>query len=346
MPRVLPFSTSTRKEKTNTELLRFRGNQTPACPAVKVTAPAFPLSTPQVMVAKHINILGICRFSMLGRGDWKAYRGQPDDQLEAIYEAKAKELFDPVRLDDRMMTFKHLTLRSMQAQTDQNFRFLVVSSDRMPAEYRRQLEQLCGTYENVILKIVPPMHINPVVHQTIDELSWKLADTLQFRLDDDDCFSKGCIAKAREYALAFINQPAFGLSFAKHFYCISDGPTAGVYKWHSPFMAAGSMLKHPKHCIFNYGHYKIPSRCLSITDIAVPNIITHRGTNDTPRHSVRILKKRGMSLLTQKDIQKLKRRYFSFLDERGLELCSLNAVLDGPQTSIGTEELDEDEDEE
>ena len=78
---------------------------------------------------------------MLGRGDWKAYKGKSDDELAAIYEQKADELFEVSRMEHRLATFEHLTLASMQAQSDQNFSFLVVSSDRMPIEYRRRLEK-------------------------------------------------------------------------------------------------------------------------------------------------------------------------------------------------------------
>ena len=80
---------------------------------------------------------------MLGRGDWKAYKGKSDDELAAIYEQKADELFEVSRMEHRLATFEHLTLASMQAQSDQNFSFLVVSSDRMPIEYRRRLEKMC-----------------------------------------------------------------------------------------------------------------------------------------------------------------------------------------------------------
>ena len=52
-----------------------------------------------------MQVVGVCRFSMLGRGDWKAYRNQPDEALDTIYADKAAELFTPERMEARFATF-------------------------------------------------------------------------------------------------------------------------------------------------------------------------------------------------------------------------------------------------
>ena len=119
---------------------------------------------------------------MLGRGDWKAYKGKSDDELAAIYEQKADELFEVSRMEHRLATFEHLTLASMQAQSDQNFSFLVVSSDRMPIEYRRRLEKMCEGRKQIVLRFVAPMHISEAIRQYAAEVEIDLADIVQFRL--------------------------------------------------------------------------------------------------------------------------------------------------------------------
>ena len=108
---------------------------------------------------------------MLGRGDWKAYKGKSDDELAAIYEQKADELFEVSRMEHRLATFEHLTLASMQAQSDQNFSFLVVSSDRMPIEYRRRLEKMCEGRKQIVLRFVAPMHISEAIRPHILQVS-------------------------------------------------------------------------------------------------------------------------------------------------------------------------------
>ncbi|WCR18530.1 glycosyltransferase [Paracoccus alcaliphilus] len=57
-----------------------------------------------------MKIVGICRFSLLGRGDWKVYQGKPDSEVEAIAAEQARKLFAPERMEQRLAAFEHLTL--------------------------------------------------------------------------------------------------------------------------------------------------------------------------------------------------------------------------------------------
>ncbi|MCU9846611.1 putative rhamnosyl transferase [Defluviimonas sp. WL0024] len=278
----------------------------------------------------NMNILGVCRFSMLGRGDWKAYRNQPDDKLEEIYEEKARELFAPDRMENRLATFEHLTLKSLAAQSDQDFRFLVVASDRLPADYRERLVRICAGVKAVVLRFVPPTHISDVIRETLAELAIAPGDTLQFRLDDDDCVSKDFIRRARRHATAMWENQNFAISFAQQYYCVTDGPTEGIYNWYSPFFSAGAMTRHRDRTVFDWGHYQIPSRMVSVTDPHFPNIVTHRGDNDTPRHEARILKKRGMVPASVAELRRVRERHFDFLDDEGLALCRLDQFVVEP----------------
>lgn len=192
---------------------------------------------------KDINIVGVCRFSMLGRGDWKAYKNQPEEALEEIYAKTAEGLFEPERLKARLATFKHLTLQSMFHQTDQNFTFLVISSDRMPKAYRKELEKICKPVKQVVLRFVPPMHISDAIREVAGEKEWSLPDTIQFRLDDDDCVSKEYIRRLRRHAAGMWRNGNFGVSFSQQYYCITDGPTEGIYDWYSPFFSAGAAIR-------------------------------------------------------------------------------------------------------
>lgn len=276
---------------------------------------------------RDVKILGVCRFSMLGRGDWKAYRNQPDEALEAIYLNQAKDLFAPERLEARLATFEHLTLRSLANQGDADFRFLVVSSDRMPDQYRARLEAICQNVEQVILRFLPPTHISDAIQQVSADVGLDLADTVQFRLDDDDCVSRDYIRRLRRHAASMWRNAHFAVSFPSIFYCISDGPTEGIYNWYSPFFSAGAAIRHSSRTIFDYGHYAIPTRLVAVTDPHFPNIVTHRGDNDTPRHAPEILRKRGMSRASRSDVERAVERHFSYLTDAGMELCSFDRML-------------------
>lgn len=276
---------------------------------------------------RDIKILGVCRFSMLGRGDWKAYRNQPDEALEAIYLKQAGDLFAPDRLEARLATFEHLTLRSLANQSDADFRLLVVSSDRMPATYRKRLEALCRDVEQVILRFLPPTHISDAIQQAAPEAGLNLPDTVQFRLDDDDCVSKDYIRRLRRHAASMWRNAHFAVSFPSIFYCITDGPTEGIYDWYSPFFSAGAAIRHSSRTIFDYGHYAIPTRLVAVTDPHFPNIVTHRGDNDTPRHAPEILRKRGMRPASRSDVERAIERHFDYLTPEGMELCSFDRML-------------------
>jgi hypothetical protein len=56
-----------------------------------------------------VRIVGVCRFSLLGRGDWVAWRGRPEAESEAETEATlahaAARLFAPARLEARLSNF-------------------------------------------------------------------------------------------------------------------------------------------------------------------------------------------------------------------------------------------------
>lgn len=276
---------------------------------------------------RDVKILGVCRFSMLGRGDWKAYRNQPEEALEAIYLQQAQQLFAPDRLEARLATFEHLTLRSLASQTDGDFRLLVVSSDRMPDAYRNRLESTCRGVEQVILRFLPPTHISEAIQQVATEEGLNLPDTVQFRLDDDDCVSKDYIRRLRRHAACMWRNAHFAVSFPSNFYCITDGPTEGIYDWYSPFFSAGAAIRHSSRTIFDYGHYAIPTRLVAVTDPHFPNIVTHRGDNDTPRHAPEILRKRGMRPASRNDVARAIERHFDYLTPEGMALCSFDRMV-------------------
>lgn len=274
-----------------------------------------------------MNIAGICRFSMLGRGDWKAYRNQPDEALEKIYAEKAAELFAPERMEARFSSFEHLTLASLAAQSDQDFTFIVISSDRMPDAYRARLSEICGKLHQVELRFMPPMHVSEAVNQILNDIEFDRSDLLQFRLDDDDCVSREYVRRLRRVGEMMARQGIFGVSFSQQYYCVTDGPTEGVYNWYAPFFSAGAAIRHPRHTIFDYGHFSIPRRMMAITDPHFPNLVTHRGDNDTPRHAKEILKKRGMYPAPRDEIAKVFEKHSDFITPEGLRLCGLADLL-------------------
>ncbi|MCZ0960472.1 glycosyltransferase [Paracoccus benzoatiresistens] len=271
-----------------------------------------------------MKIVGICRFSMIGQGDWKAYRNLEAQDLEKIYIEKERELFTESRMETRFRTFEKLTLASLQAQTDQDFLFVVVSSSRMPSIYRSRLEKLCAAYPNVLLRFVAPMHIVDAQKDILAELGLRQQDCLQFRLDDDDALSKRFVERLRMHGQALWEQyPVFAISFPNLIYSVIDGETKGLYRWFNPFLGIGLAVRNPKRSVYGYAHYKIPQAVIGLTDPSICSLVTHHGMNDTPRHRKEILRKRGMVRSSLDELQRLINQNFDFLSAEGRSLAGL-----------------------
>jgi len=272
----------------------------------------------------RMKIVGICRFSMIGQGDWKAYRNFNKQDLHKIYALKEKELFEERRIETRFNTFEKITLPSLKAQTDQDFTFLVVSSDRMPEPYKVRLRQICSAYSNILLRFVAPMHIVDAQHNIFNELNWEQQDCLQFRLDDDDAVSKRFIELLRSHGEAlWAEHPKFAISFPNLLYSVVDGETKGVYKWFNPFLGVGLAIRNHKRSVYGYAHYRTPQALISLTDPSIFNLVTHHGVNDTPRHGKERLEKRGLIRSSTQEVEEIINQDFDFLSEEGKLLAGL-----------------------
>lgn len=72
------------------------------------------------------------RFAFFGKSGWRADTSK-----------KPKLLFEDSRMKTRFHYFEHITLPSLKAQTDPDFRQIVLSSLRMPEKWQKQLNEMC-----------------------------------------------------------------------------------------------------------------------------------------------------------------------------------------------------------
>ena len=72
------------------------------------------------------------RFSYFGNSGWRS-PASTDPGL----------LFEPERLENRLTLFHDITLASLKAQSDPDFRHLIISSKQLPAEYKKKLVEMC-----------------------------------------------------------------------------------------------------------------------------------------------------------------------------------------------------------
>lgn len=270
-----------------------------------------------------MKIVGICRFSLLGRGDWKAYQNKSAGEVEQIAREQALHLFAPERMEARLQSFERLTLASMRAQTDQDFTFLVLASELMPQPYRVRLEAICAQVPQVVLRFFPITSVSEAQFQVFDKLGLALGKTLQFRLDDDDCICADYIALMRRNTEGMMKSGlAFAASMRGVMYCKLNGPTAGIYDWPVAFFSAGAALRHPARGVFDFGHFAMGNRFTSITIPGRLALVTNNGTNDT-EFTPMMIKRRNMVLMPPEAVTAAVATNFPFLDAQARALAGL-----------------------
>ncbi|WP_199260720.1 glycosyltransferase [Paracoccus binzhouensis] len=192
-------------------------------------------------------LVGICRFSFLGRGDWAVYAGT-ERGSEAETQARARSaatLYASARMEARFRSFERLTLPSILAQSQGDFRFLVLTSAAMPAEYRARLARLCATDARICLLVSDAGDVGAALAPALTELSEGGRHRLvQFRLDDDDCLGIGYVEALHRAARAARDYEAFAFSMPRGL-LISHYRDAGpaYYEIMRPFHGAGAALR-------------------------------------------------------------------------------------------------------
>lgn len=261
----------------------------------------------------------------MGRGDWKAFQAKSPEDIAAAAAAQVEALFTPERMEARLKTFELLTLASLRAQTDQAFQFIVLSSALMPEEYQKRLQALCDSVPQVILRFFPESTAAIAQKAVFHELRIAYRDTLQFRLDDDDCLCADFIALMKEHTSeAMVNEDIFVACVRDVLYSSSGGPHAGVYLWPVEFMSAGAAIRHPSKSIYEFGHFGMATRFPKVVIDGRMALVTHNGTNDT-QFNTAVIAKRGMVQQTPQKIGELVGRNFPFLTTEAQEVAGLTA---------------------
>lgn len=280
-----------------------------------------------------MQVVGICRFSLLGKGDWKAFRGRSDDEVQAILDERAAMLFDPARLEARLRSFEHLTLASLRAQSDQDFRFIVLASQQMPEEYKTRLRALCAGIPQVTLRFFPVTMAHRAQRRVFRALGLDYAKTLQFRLDDDDCLCSDFIALMKAHTSERMQgDEIFVASLRNVMYSAIGGPLAGVYHWPVEFVGAGAAMRHPGKSIYQFGHFGMARRFPKVVIDGHLALVTNNGMNDT-RPTRKLIRRRSMERMSRAEIDRAIRGFFPFLSQEARAIAGLETEPDTEPTA-------------
>ena len=229
-----------------------------------------------------MRVIGICRFSYPALGGFK--------RMHETIEEREAYLYDPERLELRFRHFESLTLPSIVAQQDEDFTFLVVTGENLPAPWRDRLHDMTATVPQVRILPCPPMRHRTAMQAAIkEELGEDNTESLQFRLDDDDAVGLGFVQGLRWFARATARMRrrwryvAFDYNRGYSVRLSAQGIEAEEATAH--FWACGlAVLLRPgdPRTVMNFPHHKLHHAMPTLINPAPPMYLrAHHGENDS-----------------------------------------------------------------
>ncbi|MFV0384292.1 glycosyltransferase [Paracoccus sp. (in: a-proteobacteria)] len=139
----------------------------------------------------RIQVLGLCRFSMLVENAFQSV-GSDLNQSRGF-------LYDPRRLEQRMRWFEHLCLQPLLWQTDPDFTLILATGIDLPQPWLARLTEIAGAVPQIRLEQVAPGKHGQICRQLLAKHTDPDADVVaQFRMDDDDAVALDYVAQLRQ----------------------------------------------------------------------------------------------------------------------------------------------------
>ena len=138
-----------------------------------------------------LQILAITRFAYPGLGGFQTEHD--------TVEARQAYLWHPDRMETRFRTLEHVCLRTLAAQTDGDFRTIVMTGDALPEPWRSRLVSLVSGLKGGHVVFHPAEQYREAIRNVV--LPFIDPDgppTMQFRHDDDDGVGRRFVARSRE----------------------------------------------------------------------------------------------------------------------------------------------------
>lgn len=158
----------------------------------------------KVAVKFRNEIVGLMRFSYPSKGGF--VKGGEDE----AEEAQLARLYDPARLERRFTLFERLTLPSLLAQSDPEFRMVFLIGRSLPDLWRDRLAAAIAPLEGARLVALPTLPHYMAIKRAYAMATPETASHVTgFRLDDDDAIDRDHIARMRATVAALL--PVAGL---------------------------------------------------------------------------------------------------------------------------------------
>ena len=208
-----------------------------------------------------LDLVGICRFSFLGAGDWKDYNSRRGNRTyDEVTRDRREMLFDENRLNGRFRTLENITLPSLAAQSDPDFTFIILTSEELPDFAMKRLKNLADQHAFLRIDARSPKDTNEAILDSFENLGYALDKIAQFRLDDDDAVGKNYIRRVRKIlpTMQAANWGgAFSVTFPNVLIVHNFSGEIGFNHRHFPHNAAGQVIHHPRRAVYNWAHQRV-----------------------------------------------------------------------------------------
>lgn len=177
-------------------------------------------------------IYGHIRFSFYGFTDT---RERPDEDGTAL-----ARLYNETRMARRFFLFENLTLPSLLNQTDRAFKTVIMSSSVMPDRFKDRLTSIAALLPGAEVEFSEETRGDYAFHRfMVESAGYKgRANSVHFRLDDDDAVSVDYIARLRH--ISRVLSPGTHITFPTGVFLFPARPDApeGVSMVQQRFLTA------------------------------------------------------------------------------------------------------------
>lgn len=274
------------------------------------------------------SVVGFCRFSFLGRGDWSRYRSiKAGDEDPKLFEDIAKELYESNRMERRLSTFENITIPSILSQSEKDSRYVVISSDIMPKIYKARLKDICAKCSQVELVFTKSTNLADATNPVLDRIQKFGNHAVQFRLDDDDAVSRRYVELIYEHSERLKDMSAYAITFNKGISAISY-PAEDIWyaEYKIPFQSASSIIKfsHNNRSIFDVGHYAMQRSYTHIQDIQNYGAFMMKWPSDSRELSRNSLPSNTKEI-EKSNFDKICKKYFPGLENVDIQSITRNS---------------------
>ncbi|MEO9575371.1 MAG: glycosyltransferase [Tateyamaria sp.] len=138
-------------------------------------------------------ITGLIRFSFFGMNDTRQKHHDMDVAFGQVYNS--------TRMEARLYLFENLCLPSLRAQTDQDIRIVILTSEIMPKPYKDRLRNVTTDVPNIQIYFSQGREIRGALKPYMRDHEIK-DRAVNFRLGEDDAISCQYIKRLRQVSIS------------------------------------------------------------------------------------------------------------------------------------------------